>query len=106
MAKELKFGADVDARLAGEAQRELLLKAPSQRDKPAVFLNPVTMTHSRTIQRVQACYIWRVNNRENSSRSNGLGSYNSKDTLKSREALHFVGDLQQTYSGKGGGACI
>jgi hypothetical protein len=35
-----------------------------------------------------------------------LGSSKSKRTLKSGEALHFMGDLQQTYSSAGGGTLI
>ena len=35
-----------------------------------------------------------------------LGSKAVKYTLKSGEALHFIGDLKQSYSGRGGGTCI
>jgi hypothetical protein len=35
-----------------------------------------------------------------------LGVSKAKFTLKSGEALHFMGDLQQIYSGRGGGTLI
>lgn len=36
---EVDFGTGIDAELADAAKKELLLRVPTQRDKPAIFLD-------------------------------------------------------------------